>query len=274
MELTRKEKQALTLADELQHRPYYNEILSSSHLRDLGTDLKNLLQLRRDAALALRASLSEHLGSRLDDLLLIRITQKVVFGRELLQIGKHIADYAFEKGSFQLKCTDAFLEIKPFARVRLRFQILSGPLAGTFKDFTCSIFIFQKIGDIAGLASRIWRRFHPRELVGMHFIARLSHGQAGTVRIETLYTNKRLKSRNRRFKNARRHTECKEGVECHYCSKTLSECDRATHTESWSLCDCPAGHQAYSDARGCLFCLEEQFKTAVGIFKFGENDLL
>lgn len=274
--MTEKERQASRLLDNFLKHRFFGKEIEPADIDVLGDMVRCLLGLKDEPeiARAVKSSLLSLSGRLLDEARAEQLAFRLAFGKELLAGGKAVAEYNFSPGCAELECISAYMEPAPSPRINLMFKVLSGGLVGSIRSFSCHPGSFQRLSKMAGIAKRKWRRFHPREIVGMHFLAFLMRDGRGDIVLDRIFTIKKIRSRNARLRRKREKDRvCSEEKQCIYCEKSFEECPLGTHSEAWELKDCPNGHRSYFVGDKCLFCTEEEFKKRANIFTFGEDDL-
>lgn len=241
--------------------------LTLEAVNEMGGILGKLLCIKNDYKPQLKQSLMPFVGKPINYDLLRDIVYRLVLGKETIQQGLALTDQSFQPGKYKLTCTD--IEILPDRRaLKLELMFLEGPKAATTFEYTCSIYLYQTIGNMIGLRSKVWRRYHPREIVGMKFTAKLRKSQDGSIVLQSVYGTDI--NENRELRLARKDADCEKS--CIYCPETTKECDLATHTEEWKLEECEGGHTSYFQRGKCLVCQELKLKQNTGILSFDEND--
>jgi len=234
--------------------------------------IRRRLALPLSATPAIVGTLMHNHGDTLTTEIAEALSERLVLGRDILAEGKLLQELSFEPGFYLMEIKDAHLMTGKWPNVLLSFKIMEGALSGQIRTLRCSPSKIQQLGDLAGLRNRVWRRYHPRELVGVSLVGELTRVKSGEIEVRRFRVTEALRHKNARLKQERKKADCK--VVCHYCQKTSSECALATHSKPWKLAECPKGHTAFFEEGECLVCQEELFKSAAGIIEFGEEDVL
>ena len=277
IQMTEQERRANKVADILKQTLPMNQQLTPLLFDGVAEKIRRLLCLPNETAQAIRQSLISYLNRELSIGAIEAIAKKFVFGSSSLVRNLALVERNFKSGFYAVKCLSSRMVIFKVPKVQLVVELQEGVYGGRQELLTCSPSRLQVLGKVIGLGGRTWRRFHPRELVGLVFNIYMEKDENGQIKTSSFDATPEQKSKNSRLKTARKKiAEKTAGCEaCHYCLKTIVECQYSTHPIEWELRLCnKCKNRVFHDGDFCLVCLEHDYKRLANILSFDENDII
>jgi len=264
-----KERVVKNVIDKMARLDISGKKLDAADLHNISNKLCFILGVPDNSHEVLVASLIQYLGRKATHDIIEDLSKRVVYGLESILNNKILLPERDNAELVDVKCVGVYLNVDKKPAVELHLEIHSGHKAGHIEPIRCSYKAIQRISAMIGLRSRKWRKFHPLELMSLSFKALLVPDARGRSKLMDIDVSKEQKGRNSRIRLKRAAASKDCGKLCQYCPETTAQCDLAMHKDKWEVHICNAGHSAYRDRLGrCLFCLENTFKSKLGIMSF------